>query len=116
MKINGMKSQHINLNQKISKNKAMELPKEQVTIGGNSGDLGIMERPLGTLKSEEDKPGTGRIATAFVMGTVTSGAVGAAICTIGGIASPATGAIVGTAIGALGSLGGIMIADKYHNG
>ena len=94
MKIGGMQPK-VNLTgqKKISQAKGQELPKDNVTLGSSGEDLGIMERPLGDVKSGDINPGV----IYAMLGLM--GAGGAALAGIGA-AGRAFGGVTGLAIAA----------------
>ena len=113
MKIGGMTPKHITAKKTVSKGEAKELPREQVSIGNKSDDLGIMDRPLLSTKS----CGTGDIGSAIMKGIGIAGGAGA-LAAGAGIAGNALGGGAGIAIaaGASALIGGAVMGKFMSSG
>ena len=105
MKINRMTQNYTGIQNKVSLNKGADTPKDQVTLGGRNDDLGIMERPLVSMKSN-----TGDIGEAILKGLGIAGGAGIAAAAAG-IAGKTLGGGMGVAIatGASAIIGGAVL-------
>jgi len=110
MKINQTNFQPaLTVQKKTDKGKAEELPKEELTLGQTTDELGIMERPLGDLKSCS----TGDIGSMILKLYGTGGAIGI-VAAGAGLAGKTFGGLTGAAIAAgTSALAGGFIAGKY---